>query len=266
MLGGRVVEADLLGEDGLARARRAAHDGHGALRAASVEDRVEVGDAGRDARDVDYFRHESLVSASAFTRSSVDGGVAPARIAPGSATLESSAWSAGVRISAVRLPSTVRSSTSTKRIASPRARRRRRSRSGTLSSRHWIPLVGSILRDEKSENLLRSVVTATALGDRRERHLAERGLGSDPDRVERCFEETKKCVRGETRARSLEPGVHAAGMLALIEHGAAVADAKSASSICRARANEPPSFSLTPSSIPNASESAVRPCHQAVRE
>ena len=91
---------------------------------------------------------------------------------------------------------------------------------------------------------LRSIVK-DALGDRRERDFTKRGVGSNPNRVQRRFEETKKGLRGQTCGGSLEPRVYAEGMVAVIKHGVAMTAAKNAFPMRHARANDPPSFSLT---------------------
>src|SRR4029079_8402292 len=68
---------------------------------------------------------------------------------------------------------------------------------------------------------------------------------------------------GQTCGRSLEPSVHAEGMLAVVKHGAAGSDAADTpDAVTLAGANDSPFCSLTPSSNPLASESAVPPGHQ----
>src|SRR3989454_4007436 len=57
-LGRGVVEADLLGEDRLARARRPAEDGDRPLRQPTQEERIEVPHTGLDARNVTLFIHD----------------------------------------------------------------------------------------------------------------------------------------------------------------------------------------------------------------
>ena len=57
-LGRGVVEADLLGEDRLARPGRPAEDGDRSLRQPTEEKRVEVPHAGLDARNVTVFIHD----------------------------------------------------------------------------------------------------------------------------------------------------------------------------------------------------------------
>src|SRR5690606_2274008 len=93
-----VVKTDLLSQDGLARARRPGHDCYRPLRQAAVQEVVQIAYARLHACNLRRFRHDckSLVAAAST-----------------SAAFASSACSAGVRISAASLPSTVRNSAKT---------------------------------------------------------------------------------------------------------------------------------------------------------
>src|SRR6185369_17884713 len=92
----------LLGKDRLARARRAADHRDRALGEPTLEQGIEISHTGLDPRQ--GLLHDSSSS------------VVPLSLAR-AGSVDSSAWRAGVRIWAVRLPSTVKNSTSTKRNA-----------------------------------------------------------------------------------------------------------------------------------------------------
>src|SRR5687768_16117839 len=108
------MKTDLLGEDRLAGARRTSNHGDRTLRHSALNERVEVSHSGFDARDVRAFLgHDSVSSASAGPAGSALNS-STALAAASDTTFESAACSEGERISAVRLPRTVRNSTITK--------------------------------------------------------------------------------------------------------------------------------------------------------
>ncbi len=95
------MERDLLGEDRLTRAGRPAEDRHRTLRQPTFEQGIEVANSGPETGEPGRraTRHDTSPSVTAVT-------------------VDNSSWSAGLRISPVRFPSTVRNSTSTNRVAS----------------------------------------------------------------------------------------------------------------------------------------------------
>ena len=122
-----------------------------------------------------------------------------------SAHFDSSAWSAGVRILAVRLPRTVRNSTRTKRIS--------------LGDLIAVQLLGALVRsplkprrfelERREDRIALGGDVDHAIDNGSQGDAPQRLMGAPPHGAKSPLERMKQAVRGQILGAPFQPGVHA---------------------------------------------------------